>query len=128
MKKSITTSLAPAAIGPYSQAIIHGDTLYCSGQIPLDPQTMLIVGDDIHAQTLQVFDNLEAVCQAAGGQLNDIVKLTIYLIDLAHFPIVNELMAKRFEAPYPARCTVQVVALPKAALIEIDAMMRLSRS
>ena len=114
---------APAAIGPYSQAIRSGDTFYLSGQIPLDPATMELVGGDIAAQISQVFDNLAAVCAAAGGSLADIVKLNIYLVDLAHFPVVNELMARRFAEPYPARAAIGVAALPRGAQVEMDAIM-----
>ena len=119
----IHTTNAPQAIGTYSQAIKVGNTVYCSGQIPLNPATMTLVGEDIHTQVEQVFTNLQAVCEAAGGSLNNIVKLTIYLIDLAHFPVVNEVMSRVFAAPYPARTTIQVSALPKAALVEVDAVM-----
>lgn len=122
-KEIIHTTNAPQAIGTYSQAIKVGNTVYCSGQIPLNPATMTLAGEDIHTQVEQVFTNLQAVCEAAGGSLNDIVKLTIYLIDLAHFPVVNEVMSRVFAAPYPARTTIQVSALPKAALVEVDAVM-----
>lgn len=123
MKKQIHTQQAPQAIGTYSQAIQAGNTVYFSGQIPLDPKTMTLVEGDFAAQTQQVFTNLQEVCKAAGCSFNDIAKLTIYLIDLNHFPIVNEVMAKLFEQPYPARTTIQVSALPKAAQIEIDAIV-----
>ena len=119
----IHTDRAPAAIGPYSQAIRSGDTFYLSGQIPLDPATMELVGGAIAAQISQVFDNLAAVCAAAGGSLADIVKLNIYLVDLAHFPVVNELMARRFAEPYPARAAIGVAALPRGAQVEMDAIM-----
>lgn len=122
-KSVIHTDRAPAAIGPYSQAIRSGDTLYLSGQIPLDPTTMELVEGDIGAQISQVFDNLAAVCAAAGGSLADIVKLNIYLVDLAHFPVVNELMARRFAEPYPARAALGVAALPRGAQVEMDAIM-----
>lgn len=122
-KSVIHTDRAPAAIGPYSQAIRSGDTFYLSGQIPLDPATMELVGGDIAAQISQVFDNLAAVCAAAGGSLADIVKLNIYLVDLAHFPVVNELMARRFAEPYPARAAIGVAALPRGAQVEMDAIM-----
>ncbi len=125
-KHKIHSQHAPNAIGPYSQAIKSGNTVYFSGQIPLDPKTMTLVSDDIAAQTTQVFTNLKAVCEAAGDSLNAIVKLTIYLTDLAHFPIVNEMMTTFFEEPYPARTTIQVSALPKAAQIEIDAILVLA--
>lgn len=122
-KSVIHSDRAPAAIGPYSQAVRSGDTLYLSGQIPLDPATMELVGGDIGAQISQVFDNLAAVCAAAGGSLADIVKLNIYLVDLAHFPVVNELMARRFAEPYPARAAIGVAALPRGAQVEMDAIM-----
>lgn len=122
-KSIIHTDRAPAAIGPYSQAVRSGDTLYLSGQIPLDPATMELVEGDIATQINQVFDNLAAVCAAAGGSLADIVKLNIYLVDLAHFPIVNELMACRFAEPYPARAALGVAALPRGAQVEMDAIM-----
>jgi reactive intermediate/imine deaminase len=124
MKKlNVHSQHAPHAIGPYSQAIKSGNTIYFSGQIPLDPVTMALVSGDIAAQTTQVLSNLLAVSTAAGGNLDAIVKLTIYLTDLAHFSRVNEVMSKFFKEPYPARTTVQVSALPKAAQIEIDAIM-----
>lgn len=123
MKQTIHTNLAPAAIGPYSQAIKAGNTIYLSGQIPLDPATMEVVSSNFHTQAVQVFKNLQAVSEAAGGSLNDVVKLTIYLIDLSHFTIVNEIMMQYFTNPYPARATIQVSALPKAVQIEIDAVM-----
>jgi reactive intermediate/imine deaminase len=114
---------APAAIGPYSQAVRAGDTLYMSGQIPLDPRAMQIVDGGIEAQTRQVFANLRAVSAAAGATLNDIVKLTILLTDLGEFAKVNEIMAAHFDAPYPARATYQVAALPRGARIEVDAVL-----
>ncbi|TAK73086.1 MAG: RidA family protein [Gammaproteobacteria bacterium] len=123
MKHQIQTEAAPRAIGPYSQAIKIGNTVYFSGQIPLHPETMALVSDDFAAQAEQVFNNLEAVSKAAGGGLEAIVKLTIYLTDMASFPVVNTTMTRFFQPPYPARTTVQVSALPKAAQIEIDAVM-----
>ncbi len=126
MKQKIHTNLAPAAIGPYSQAIRVGDTVYLSGQIPLDPQTMMLVANDIKRQAVQAFMNLQAVAIAAKGDLSKVVKLTIYLIDLKHFAIVNEVMSQFFQEPYPARATIQVSALPKDALIEVDAVMVIS--
>jgi reactive intermediate/imine deaminase len=123
MKKPIHTQAAPQAIGPYSQAIQAGDTVYFSGQIPLDPTTMTLVSDDFRAQAQQVFSNIKTVAAAAGGDMTAIVKLTIYVIDLAHFPIVNEVMSEYFSEPYPARTTIQVSALPKNALIEVDTIM-----
>jgi reactive intermediate/imine deaminase len=123
LKQKIHSSDAPEAIGPYSQAIKIENTVYLSGQIPLDPKTMQLVSDDIAVQTKQVFLNLQAVCEAAGGSLAQLVKLTIYLIDLQHFTKVNEVMTQFFNAPFPARATIQVVALPKNAQIEIDGVM-----
>jgi reactive intermediate/imine deaminase len=122
-KESISTRAAPQAIGTYSQAVRAGGTVYLSGQIPLDPETMEFVGGDMRGQVRRVFDNLEAVAMAAGGSLADVVKLTVYLTDLGHFPLVNEVMAERFKTPYPARAAVGVAALPKGAAIEIDAIM-----
>jgi reactive intermediate/imine deaminase len=118
---------APAAIGPYSQAIRAGDTLWMSGQIPLDPATMQIVDGGIEAQAERVFRNMQAVLKAAGGTLDDVVKLSILLADLADFAKVNELMAKHFSEPYPARSTYQVAALPRGARIEVEAVATLRR-
>ena len=118
----ISTAAAPAAIGPYSQAVRCGGTVYLSGQIGLDPQTMQLA-EGVEAQARRVFDNLQAVCTAAGGSLADVVKLTIYLTDLAHFARVNEIMAGYFAQPYPARAAVGVAALPRAALVEADAIL-----
>jgi reactive intermediate/imine deaminase len=124
MKKTvISTALAPKAIGTYSQAVRAGDTIYLSGQIPLDPATMELVSGDISAQIRRVFDNLLAVTQAAGGDFSDIAKLTVFLTDLSDFPIVNEIMAEYFTQPYPARAAVGVAALPKGAAVEMDAIM-----
>src|SRR3989338_488070 len=123
MKQIITTKEAPAAIGSYSQAVKVGNTVYLSGQIPLDPKTMTIVDTSIKEQIIQVFNNLAAVAKAASGKLTDIVKLNVYLVDLNHFAILNQIMAQFFVEPYPARAVVQVVALPKNAPIEIDAVM-----
>jgi reactive intermediate/imine deaminase len=122
-KSVIQTPAAPQAIGAYSQAIRAGTTVYLSGQIPLAPSTMEIVSPDIRPQIEQVFENLKAVAAATGGTLADAVKLTVYLTDLANFPAVNELMARYFTQPYPARATVQVAALPRGALVEIDAIL-----
>jgi reactive intermediate/imine deaminase len=122
MKKIITTAAAPAAIGPYSQAVQAGSTVYLSGQIGLDPATMQMA-EGIDAQTARVFDNLKAVAAAAGGSLADAVKVNIYLTDLANFAKVNDAMAQHFSQPYPARATVQVAALPRGALVEIDAVL-----
>jgi reactive intermediate/imine deaminase len=122
-KQIIQSADAPAAIGPYSQAVRAGDTLYMSGQIPLDPKTMQIVDGGIDAQARQVFANLRAVAVAAGAALNDIVKLTILMTDLSEFAQVNEIMAAHFDAPYPARATYQVAALPRGARIEVEAVL-----
>lgn len=122
-KQRVHTESAPAAIGTYSQAIRSGDVVYLSGQIPLDPTTMELVEGGIDAQIRQVFDNLAAVAAAAGGGLSDVVKLTVYLTDLGDFPRVNEIMSQYFEEPYPARAAVGVVALPKAAAVEMDAIL-----
>ena len=122
-KEPIQTSDAPAAIGPYSQAIKSGPFVFLSGQIPLDPEFMELVGPGIEEQTQQVFKNLSAVANAAGGSLNNIVKLTIYLTDLGLFAAVNSIMAEHFAEPYPARATLEVSALPKGAIVEIEAVM-----
>jgi len=122
-KHIIQTDKAPQAIGTYSQAVRVERTVYLSGQIPLVPETMTIIDGDISAQITQVFDNLQAVAEAAGGDLSDIVKLNVFLTDLAHFPLVNEIMGHYFQQPYPARAAVGVAALPKGADVEIDAIM-----
>lgn len=119
----ITSPNAPAAIGPYSQAVRSGNTVYLSGAIPLDPKTMELVGGDIAVQTRRVFDNLRAVCQAAGGDLDKLVRIGIYLTDLSHFATVNAVMAEYFQAPYPARSTIQVAGLPKGAEVEVDGIL-----
>lgn len=119
----IATELAPAAIGPYSQAVRAGNTVYFSGQIPLDPATGTLVDGDITAQTRRVFDNLTAVASAAGGSLAQIVRVGIYVTDLSNFAAVNAVMADYFQQPYPARSTIEVSALPKAAQVEVDAVM-----
>ncbi len=124
----INTKLAPEAIGTYSQAIRCGDTVYLSGQIPLDPQTMQICSEDIKLQINQVLDNLSAVCEAAGGSLANIVKLSVYLTDLSHFPLINEAMSRYFVAPYPARAAIGVSALPRGAQVEMDGIMVLLSS
>ena len=124
-KAFISTEKAPAAIGTYSQAVKVGTAVYLSGQIPLVPASMEMVSDDFAEQAHQVFKNLCAVCEAAGGDINDMVKVNIFLIDLSHFATVNEIMAQYFNTPYPARAAVQVSALPKAAQIEIDGVMQL---
>ena len=121
-RETISTLDAPAAIGTYSQAVRLGEIVYLSGQIGLDPATMALV-DGFEAQAHQVFRNLDAVCRAAGGSLNDVVKLNLYLTDLANFAKVNEIMAGYFSQPYPARAAVGVAQLPKGALIEADAVM-----
>ncbi len=120
---AITTDQAPAAIGPYSQAVRRGDTVFLSGQIPLDPATGQLVDGDIAAHTRRVFDNLSAVCQAAGSSLDDVVRIGIYLTDLGDFAAVNAVMADYFTAPYPARSTIQVSALPRGAQVEVDAVL-----
>ncbi len=122
----ITTDQAPQAIGTYSQAIKIGTTVYLSGQIPLRPVTMELVSGDMRAEIAQVFDNLQAVAVAAGGTLADLVKLNVFLTDLAHFPLVNEVMARYFQKPYPARAAIGVAALPKGAAVEMDGIMELS--
>lgn len=118
----INTENAPAAIGTYSQAIRVGDTVYMSGQIPLDPRTMELV-EGFEAQTVQVFENLKAVAEAAGGSLKDIVKLNIFLTDLGNFATVNEVMSRYFQQPYPARAAIGIAALPKGAQVEMDAVL-----
>jgi len=124
MKRTIIqTDNAPQAIGTYSQAVKVDNTVYLSGQIPLLPETMELIEGDMSAQIHRVFDNLQAVCHAAGGELNDIVKLNVFLLDLNHFPLVNEVMATYFDEPYPARAAIGVAALPKGAEVEMDALM-----
>jgi reactive intermediate/imine deaminase len=122
-KEPIHTARAPAAIGPYSQAIRAGNTVYLSGQIPLDPATMEIVKGDIRVQIRRVFDNLAAVAEAAGGSLANAVRLTVYLTDLANFPIVNEIMAEYCQKPYPARAAIGVAQLPRGAAVEVDGIL-----
>jgi reactive intermediate/imine deaminase len=122
-KTIIATANAPAAIGTYSQAVKVGNTVYLSGQIPLNPQTMEMVTDSFQAQAIQVFNNLKAVAEAAGGSLNDFVKITVLLSDLKYFAEVNSIMATYFDEPYPARAAYAVKALPKDADIEIEAIM-----
>jgi reactive intermediate/imine deaminase len=124
-RKAIATDRAPGAIGTYSQAVEADGTVYLSGQIPLDPETMEMVEGDMGVQVARVFDNLRAVAVAAGGDLDRIVKLTVYLVDLADFGTVNDVMAGLFSEPYPARAAVQVAALPKGARVEVDAILRL---
>ncbi|MFO7286563.1 MAG: RidA family protein [Gammaproteobacteria bacterium] len=125
MKEIIRTSKAPAAIGTYSQAVKCGSLVFLSGQIPLDPSTMELVGNDVRAQIRQAFENLKAVAEASGGSLDDAVRVTVYLTDLANFPLVNEIMAQYFEEPYPARAAVGVAQLPRNAAVEIDAILAL---
>ena len=123
--KPVSTPDAPAAIGTYSQAVRAGDTVYLSGQIPLDPQTMKLVEGDFEIQAKRVFENLRAVCRAAGGDFDRVVRVTVYLTDLANFAKVNEVMATYFREPYPARAAIGVASLPRGALVEIDAVMHL---
>ena len=125
MKEIIHTHNAPQAIGTYSQAVKVGQAVYLSGQIPLVPATMTVIDGDISAQITQVFDNLKAVAVAAGGELSDIVKLNIFLTDLANFPLVNEIMGQYFQEPYPARAAIGVAALPKNVGVEMDGIMQL---
>ncbi len=122
----IHSELAPSAIGTYSQAVTCGDTTYLSGQIPLDPKTMQLCSDEIHLQIAQVIENLAAVCAAAGGSLAHIVRLSVYLTDLSHFPLINEAMGRYFTEPYPARTAIGVSALPRGAQVEMDAIMVVS--
>ncbi|MFU8788691.1 MAG: RidA family protein [Methylobacter sp.] len=122
-KHIIHTDNAPQAIGTYSQAVRVDRTVYLSGQIPLVPATMTLIEGDISAQITQVFDNLQAVAEATGGDFSDIVKLNVFLTDLAHFPIVNDIMGRYFQPPYPARAAIGVAALPKGADVEMDAIM-----
>ncbi len=124
-RESIQTERAPQAIGTYSQAVRCGNTVYLSGQIPLLPDTMELLEGDMQAQVRQVFDNLSAVAEAAGGSLADVAKLNVFLPDLGHFAIVNEVMAEYFTPPYPARAAVGVAALPRGAQVEMDAVMEL---
>ena len=126
-RKVINTNKAPQAIGPYSQAVKAGNTVYLAGQIPLVPETMTLENGDMRAQIRRVFENLGAVAKASGGSLQDVVKLNVYLTDLAHFPLVNEVMAQFFREPYPARAAVGVVALPKGAAVEMDAILFLDK-
>ena len=120
---AVETNLAPRAIGAYSQANVAGDFVFISGQIPLVPETMEMVSGSIDRQVLQVVSNLRAVCHAAGGSLASVVKLTVYLIDISHVSYVNEVITQLFSEPYPARSVIEVSALPKGALVEMDAIM-----
>jgi len=119
----IRTDRAPKAIGPYSQAVRYGNTVYLSGQIPLDPATAELIGGDITAQTRRVFENLSAVCAEAGGSLAEVVRIGIYLTDLSNFAAVNAVMAEYCKEPYPARSTIGVASLPRGAEVEIDAVL-----
>lgn len=119
----VNTPCAPEAIGTYSQAIKCGNTVYLSGQIPLDPATMHLCSDDIKAQIEQVLKNLSAVCEASGGSLAHIAKLSVYLTDLTHFPLINEAMSRYFTQPYPARAAIEVSALPRGSQVEMDGIM-----
>ncbi|MBE0509655.1 MAG: RidA family protein [Chromatiales bacterium] len=125
-REIIHTDKAPQAIGTYSQAVKVGSTVYLSGQIPLLPETMQLVEGEMAAQIRQVFDNLAAVAEAAGGSLADVAKLNIFLTDLSHFPLVNEIMAEYFSQPYPARAAIGVAALPKGAAVEMDGVLELA--
>jgi reactive intermediate/imine deaminase len=125
-RQIIHTPLAPKAIGTYSQAVRAGDTVYISGQIPLDPATGQLVGGDIEAEIRRVFDNISAIAQAAGGSLAQAVKLTVFLTDLVHFPKVNEVMATYFSEPYPARAAIGVTSLPRGARVEVECILSLA--
>jgi len=122
-RQTFNSDDAPAAIGAYSQAVKAGDTVYLSGAIPLVPATMELVSDDVRKQIVQVFDNLEAVCKASGGSFEQIVKLTVFLTDLADFPLVNEVMEERFTKPYPARAAIGVASLPRNVAVEVEGVM-----
>jgi reactive intermediate/imine deaminase len=124
-REIIRTDQAPQAIGTYSQAVKCGSRVYLSGQIPLDPDTMELVAGGIESQIRRVFDNLQAVARAAGGSLADVAKLNVFLTDLSHFPVVNQVMAEYFNEPYPARAAIGVASLPKAAEVEMDAVLEL---
>lgn len=121
--REISSSSSPTVIGTYSQAIRVGNTVYLSGQIPLDPKTQILCSEEIVAQVKQVIQNVEALCIAAGGKLADVVKITVYLMDLTHSSIVNDIMAEYFVMPYPARAMIQVAGLPRGAQVEMDAIM-----
>ena len=124
-RQIVSTEKAPGAIGAYSQAVRCGQTVYLSGQIPLVPETMEKVSDDVRTQIEQVFSNLLAVCEAAGGSFDDVVKLNVYLTDLADFPLVNEVMGERFSQPFPARAAIGVSQLPKDVVVEVEGIMHL---
>jgi reactive intermediate/imine deaminase len=125
-KQIIQTADAPKAIGTYSQAVRVGDTVYVSGQIPLDPTSGQIISGDIEAEIRRVFDNLKGIAQAAGGSLANVVKLNVFLTDLAHFPLVNQIMATYFSEPYPARAVIGVAALPRGARVEMECVLSLA--
>jgi len=125
-RETIQTDRAPQAIGTYSQAVRCGNTVYMSGQIPLVPETMELVEGDMGAQIRRVFDNISAVAEAAGGSLDDVAKLNVFLVDLGNFALVNEIMAGYFREPYPARAAIGVASLPKGAQVEMDAVLELS--
>ncbi len=127
-REIIHTDAAPAAIGPYSQAVRAGEFVYISGQIPLDPASGELVGADMQSQIARVFENLSAVAEAAGGSLADAVRIAIYLTDLGHFGLVNEMMAQYLSEPYPSRAALGVAALPKGAAVEMDAVLHLPRA
>jgi reactive intermediate/imine deaminase len=124
-RETITTDQAPQAIGTYSQAVKVGSTVYLSGQIALDPQTMTMIDGDTEAEVRRVFDNLRAVARAAGGGLDDMVKLNVFLVDLANFALVNQVMAEYFQEPYPARAAIGVASLPRGANVEMDGILEL---
>jgi reactive intermediate/imine deaminase len=126
-REIIRTDQAPQAIGTYSQAIKVGSTVYLSGQIALDPQTMNLVDADTEAEIRRVFDNLAAVARAAGGGLEDVVKLNVFLVDLGHFALVNQIMSEYFQEPYPARAAIGVAALPRGASVEMDGVLELAQ-
>lgn len=126
MRQVITTDGAPSAIGTYSQAVRSGEAVYISGQIPLDPATMEVVEGDMDAKIRRVFDSIAAIAREAGGSLDQVVRVTIYLTDLDHFPLVNEIMAEYFDTPYPARAAIGVAALPRGVPVEMDAILDLS--
>ncbi len=125
-REIINTPNAPQAIGTYSQAVKSGNLVYMSGQVPLVPETMELIEGDVETQIRRVFDNLQAVARAAGGDLQDLVKLNVYLIDLSNFPLINQVMSQYFTEPYPARAVLGVAALPKGAAVEMDGVMELT--
>lgn len=123
MRKAIQTDLAPAPVGSYSQAVLAGNTIYLAGQIALDPRTSQMIQNDLRAEAVQVFENIKAIAESAGGNMSQIVKLTVYLMDLASITVINDVIPLYFSQPYPARTSIQVAGLPKSANIEIDAIM-----